>query len=97
MFSIEYFRSYFMTNSNYPQHLGMAQSAIYRIRISGFLDVSWADRFGGLNISEKKDPKGNLETVLVGRLADQSELSGILNTLHDSQMPVLSVECLEEI
>ena len=86
-----------MTNSDYPQHLGMDQSAIYRIRISGFLDNHWADRFGGLNISEKKDLEGNLETVLVGRLADQSELSGILNTLYDSHLPVLSVECLEEI
>jgi hypothetical protein len=34
------------------------------------------------------------QTVLVGRLADQSSLSGVLNTLHDLHMPVLSVVCL---
>jgi hypothetical protein len=34
------------------------------------------------------------QTVLVGRLADQSSLSGVLNTLHDLNLPVLSAECL---
>jgi hypothetical protein len=34
------------------------------------------------------------QTVLVGRLADQSSLSGVLNTLHDLHLPVLSAECL---
>ena len=41
----------------------MDQSAIYRIRISGFLDNHWADRFGGLNISEKKDLEKKLVTI----------------------------------
>ncbi len=34
------------------------------------------------------------QTVLVGRLADQSSLSGVLNTLYDLHLPVLSAECL---
>ena len=32
---------------------------------------------------------------VVGRLPDQAALSGLLNTLYDTQYPVLSVECLE--
>jgi hypothetical protein len=34
------------------------------------------------------------QTVLVGRLADQSSLSGVLNTLHDLHLPVISAECI---
>jgi hypothetical protein len=34
-------------------------------------------------------------STLVGRLPDQAALSGVLNTLYETQYPVLSVECLE--
>jgi hypothetical protein len=41
-----------------------------------------------------EDETEETQTVLVGSLADQSSLSGVLNTLHDLHMPVLSVVCV---
>ena len=35
-------------------------------------------------------------TILVGLLADQAALSGVLNTLYEMHMPLLSVENLDE-
>ena len=33
-------------------------------------------------------------TTLVGRVKDQAELSGVLNTLYELQLPLLSVKIL---
>jgi hypothetical protein len=48
----------------------------------------------GMNITMSNDAD-HAQSTLVGRLPDQAALSGVLNTLYDSQFPVLSVECLE--
>lgn len=37
---------------------------------------------------------GKVESVLEGRLLDQAALAGILNTLYDLHLPVMSVDCL---
>jgi len=68
--------------------------AIYRICVRGHLDASWSDRIGGMQITETRGPDGNPETILVGRLADQAALSGILNALYELHLPVLSAECV---
>ena len=34
-------------------------------------------------------------TILMGKLADPSALIGVLNSLHDIEYPILSVEYLE--
>ena len=68
--------------------------AIYRIRVQGHIDPSWSTYFGGLNVTRAGEP-ASPETVLVGRLTDQSVLAGILDTLHQQHQPVVSVECLE--
>jgi hypothetical protein len=47
-----------------------------------------------MNITASHDDDEDSST-LVGRLPDQSALSGVLNTLYETQYPVLSVECLE--
>ena len=33
--------------------------------------------------------------ALEGRLADQAALTGVMNTLYELHLPVLSVDCLE--
>jgi hypothetical protein len=42
--------------------------------------------------TDKKHPL----TILVGRLQDQAALSGVLNTLYDLRMPLLSAEIIDE-
>jgi hypothetical protein len=48
-----------------------------------------------MNITQRIAEDGGVESVLVGRLADQSALSGVLNTLYELHRPVHSVDCLE--
>lgn len=43
-----------------------------------------------MNISEHLSSDGIIETVLIGRLQDQAELSGILNTLYELRFPIIS-------
>ena len=67
----------------------------YRIRVRGFLDESWSERLGGMYITTCN--RGDRKTVvtLVGRMQDQAELSGVLNTLYELHLPLLSVEYLD--
>jgi len=67
----------------------------YRIRAGGFLDESWSERLGGMYITTSN--RGDRKTVvtLVGRMQDQAELSGVLNTLYELHLPLLSVEYLD--
>ena len=54
----------------------------YRIRVLGYLDKRFSERLGGLRIKacNQKDQDGPV-TELVGKVRDQAELSGLLNTL----------------
>jgi hypothetical protein len=79
---------------NKTDHLRPWAPATYRIKIEGFLENSWSDRFGGLRISSRRRADSTVVTTLTGRVMDQSELSGILNGLADMHLPILSVECL---
>jgi hypothetical protein len=73
----------------------MGGPATYRIRVRGYLDAHWSDRIGEMKITESRGPDGEAESVLVGRLADQAALSGVLNTLYDLHLPLVSVEFVD--
>lgn len=68
----------------------------YRIRVQGFLDEKWSERLGGMYISINHREGRRTLATLVGRLQDQAELAGVLNTLYELHMPLLSVEYLDE-
>jgi hypothetical protein len=74
-------------------HFNMGSSAIYRIIIQGHLDIKWSAKLSGMQITENNQG----ETMLVGRVEDQSALNGILDILHNLSLPVLNVECLEKL
>ena len=74
----------------------MAYPATYRIRISGHLDVNWSDRLAGMTITTTGGKNTPNMTLLEGSLTDQAALSGILNTLHDLNYNLISVENLDE-
>lgn len=75
--------------------LTMAGAATYQIIVQGTIDPSWANRLAGMNITERLPDNGEVETVLVGRLADQATLSGVLNSLYELHLPVISADCLD--
>ena len=64
----------------------------YQIVVRGTLDAGWSDRLGGMAISTVSQVEGTPATILLGELADQSALVGVLNTLHDLGLPLVSVE-----
>ncbi len=76
------------------QVVSLLEPAVYRISIQGILDKNWSDYCGGMTIEHEGDPKHNAMTILMGRLADQSALIGVLNSLHDIGYPIFSVEYL---
>ena len=67
----------------------------YRIHVLGSLDESWSERLGGLRITacSQKDQEG-LVTELFGKVRDQAELCGLLNSLYDLHLTLLSVKSL---
>jgi hypothetical protein len=79
----------------YQQGINRLEPAVYRIRIQGILDKNRSDYYGGMAIEHEGDPKRNPITILMGRVADQSALLGVLNALSDIGYPILEVEYLE--
>ncbi|MCY4726840.1 hypothetical protein NYO98_11180 [Nocardioides sp. STR2] len=63
-------------------------TAAYAIRVEGHLDDHWSDRLGGLAVTRHDDGT----TTLSGRLADQSQLYGVLSGLRDLGATLLSLE-----
>jgi hypothetical protein len=51
-----------------------------------------SDLLGGMTISLEPAEEGSQVTTMVGELSDQSALAGVLNTLYELHMPVLSVK-----
>ncbi len=69
--------------------------ATYQIRIKGSLGAHWSDRLGGMRIATSSQKGQERVTELVGQLLDQAALLGVLNTLYDLHLPILSLTCLE--
>jgi hypothetical protein len=84
-----------MKHINTSSNVTMHEPAIYRIRIQGHLDPEMSDQIAGMQITEISREKGKPETILVGRLADQAALSGVLNSLYELHLPVISAECVD--
>ena len=73
----------------------MGGPAVYRISVSGRVDPRWADELWGMQITHRIQAPGKTESLLVGRLADQGALNGVLAALYERHLPVISVECLD--
>ena len=67
--------------------------ATYCIQVQGILDESWSDRLGGMAIATVSKSEESPVTMLSGYILDQAALLGILNTLYNLRLPLLSVEC----
>jgi hypothetical protein len=85
-----------MTNNSNEKHIKLWTPATYRIKVEGHLTESWSDRLAGMRITARKRLDQTTVTTLAGRLRDQAELSGVLNSLYDLHLSILSVEYLNE-
>lgn len=84
-----------MASKQHDNQPTMKEPATYRIRVAGRVDPKWSDRVSGMQITHVTHLRGKTESVLVGRLPDQSALNGVLTALYDRHLPVISVDCLD--
>lgn len=73
-----------------------SEQASYIIKVKGKLSDRWNSSFEGLTKEIIEDKEGIYITILTGKVKDQSELSGILNSLYNLHLPVMQVKCLKE-
>ncbi len=59
----------------------------YEIRVEGLIDTTWSDWFNGMTISHEKET----ETILLGKLPDQTALHGVLDRIRDLGLGLISV------
>jgi hypothetical protein len=85
-----------MPNPEDKMKLAFDRPGNYRIRVECILDDSWNGRLGDLRIEESSRGDQGPNTTLVGRMRDQAELVGVLNTLYELHLPLLSVERIED-
>ena len=66
------------------------QPTIYQIRLKGHLGCEWAAWFESLTV--QLDENG--DTILVGPIADQAALHGVLRKIRDLGMPLLALNTI---
>jgi len=71
-------------------------AATYRIKVQGYLDEGRSGFLAGMAITTASQEDQGVVTTLVGRLRDQAELAGVLNSLYEFHLPILLVECLKD-
>lgn len=74
-----------MTDNN-----ALDSGGLYEIRVEGGLDPSWSDWFDGFSINYLED-----ETQLVGMVPDQAALLGLLAKIGRLNLPLRSIQRLE--
>jgi hypothetical protein len=82
-----------MVENELPRKSAFAMPGNYRIRVRGLVDPKWSEWLGGMTITSRES-QGTTVTDLVGQVADQTALSGILNALYEMHLPILQVEFL---
>ena len=82
-------------NSNEKQ-INIWTPATYRIEVDGHLDESWSNRLAGMRITSRQRADQTTVTTLIGRLRDQAELSGVLNSLYGLHLSILKVEVVND-
>ena len=85
-----------MLDAPFQKRLTLGEPALYRICVQGRLDESWSDRLAGMCITTSSDETGTVVSALHGRVRDQAELMGVLNSLYELHLPILSVENLTD-
>jgi hypothetical protein len=68
--------------------------AVYEIQVQGELDQGWQQWFNGLDIALTNAGERQPTTTLLGPVADQAALRGMLCKLWDLNLTLISVQRL---
>ncbi len=66
----------------------------YEVTVQGWVSSRWEDWLDGMACSREGGDDALAVTVLSGRLADQSALLGLLQSLHNLGFPILAVRAI---
>jgi hypothetical protein len=84
----------FMVSIPHRNAIPFDRPATYLISVQGVIDPDWSDRLSGMAIGLLREEACSPVTTLKGELSDQAALAGVLNTLYELHLPILSVLCL---
>lgn len=83
-----------MKNNANQFHLEFTKPAKYKIVVMGKVSLAVLDSLYGL---QPENDGNDISTALIGVIPDQSALSGILNTLYNYHIPVISVNLVSDL
>jgi hypothetical protein len=70
--------------------------ATYWISVQGHIPANWCDCLEGMTITQSPPQARPPLTTLMGELSDQAALAGVLNTLYELHLPLLTVKRLRQ-
>jgi hypothetical protein len=78
------------TESNQPSPLN--NDGIYEIKIKGLLNDHWEQWFEGMTLEHRKNAETGQDcTLIIGPIADQPALHGLLAKIRDLNLTLISV------
>jgi hypothetical protein len=83
-----------MVNIEYRIPIPFDHPAVYQINVQGRIDAHWSDRLAGMKIRISGEQATQKITTLEGEVSDQAALMGVLNTLYELHLPIISVVVL---
>ena len=66
--------------------------ATYWITVQGHIPARWCDCLEGMTITQSSPEATTPLSTLIGELSDQAALAGVLNTLYELHLPLLTVK-----
>lgn len=83
--------SLFMMNKSARKRIVYDTPAIYQIKVNGRIDLTWSDCLEGMKIHLASVDAAPPVTILEGELRDQASLVGVINTVFELHLPLISV------
>lgn len=77
------------------EHLPQDEPAVYQIQVDGRIDENLLDWFEEMTLSTEMGADGKPVTMLVGPVADQAALHGLLSRIYTLGFLVISVARVE--
>jgi hypothetical protein len=81
-----------MADAPESKQIAFEKPAMYHIRVQGTLEKRYWDCLGDMQITVSTREYQSPVTTLNGKVRDQCELMGILNSLYELHLSILSVE-----
>ena len=83
-----------MVNILHGIAISFDRPATYQVKVQGRIDPNWSDRMAGMQIRIAPEQTTPPITTLEGEVSDQAALLGVLNSVYELHLPIISVVAL---